>query len=85
MAKMFFAEDGSWGNADGITIIDTDGLDNHFDEYIDSIREYDLAEWSAWFVKNNHAEPLEFDGECQYCENFAIGSLAEIDKALADE
>lgn len=87
MTKMFFAEDGSWGSAEGITIIDTDGLPQHFNDYIDSVSEYELAEWSAWFVKNSHEnpdtdEPFE---ECRYCENFAIGSLAEIDKSLADE
>jgi hypothetical protein len=85
MAKMFFAEDGSWGSAEGITIIDTAGLDDHFDEYIESVREYDLSEWAAWFVDNNHPMPADSDGECYYCDSYELGSLTEIDAHYTDE
>lgn len=86
MTKMFFAEDGSWGSANGITILDTDGLDEHFDDYIECIGEYDLSAWSAWFVDNNHELPETDDsnGECYYCDNFEVGSLSEIDARFAD-
>lgn len=84
MGKFFFSMDGSWGDAEGISIVDTDGLDDHFGDYIECVREYDLAEWSAWFAKNNHAMPEDaYDYECYYCDNYLVGSLAEIDAKFA--
>jgi hypothetical protein len=85
MSKFYFAEDGNWGSADGLAIVDTAGLDEHFMDYIDSIREYHLSAWAAWFVDNNHPEPADFDGECHYCESYESGSLAEIDAINASE
>lgn len=88
MTKMFFAEDGSWGSANNIAIVDTAGLSDHFDDYIEAISEYALADWARWFADNNHEMPDDEDAknnyQCYYCENFEMGTLAEIDKAFED-
>lgn len=90
MAEMYFANDGSWGSAYGLVVIDTEKLNQHFEDYIESVSEYSLCEWAEWFSKNDHENPDNADGddpyaECRYCENFALGTLAEIDKELAED
>jgi hypothetical protein len=90
MAEMYFAGDGNWGGAYGLVVIDTEKLNQHFEDYIESVSEHSLAEWAEWFSKNDHANPDDPKSEnpleeCRYCENFGIGTLAEIDKELAEE
>jgi hypothetical protein len=87
MAKMFFATDGSYGDAEGIAIIETDELSDHFSDYAENISDYERTEWAEWFVDNNHDSQTPDDPyeECHYCENYGIGTLAEIDTALAEE
>jgi hypothetical protein len=82
MTNFYFATDGNWGGADGLVVVSDDGLDEHFTEYVDSISEYDRPEWAEWFAKNDHAQKDDGYGGCDYCDNFSIGSLLEIDKAL---
>lgn len=86
MTDFYFASDGNWGGADGLVVVDASKLDEHFIDYADAIGEYSRAEWAEWFVKNNHPEPTDFDsvGECHYCENYDLGTLAEIDKELEE-
>lgn len=86
MTKFYFAEDGNWGDANGLSIVDTDNLDDHFIEQVDHIREYYRAEWADWFTRNNHAfkDNGEDYGICVYCELFEDGSLSEIEAELAD-
>jgi hypothetical protein len=84
MTDFYFATDGNWGGADGLVVVDADGLDEHFIDYADSVRDYDRAEWAEWFEKNNHPQPTGEDYECHYCDNYSLGTLAEIDKELEE-
>lgn len=86
MTKFYFAEDGNWGGADNLAIVDTDTVDDHFVDQVDNIREYYRAEWADWLTRNNHTFKDNGEGYqvCVYCENFEIGSLSEIDTELAD-
>lgn len=82
MTDFYFSPDGNWGGADGLVVVDANGLDDHFTEYVDAISDYDRPEWAEWFVENNHPQADGGYGNCDYCDNFSIGTLAEIDKAL---
>ena len=82
MTDFYFSPDGNWGGADGLVVVSDNGLDEHFVEYVDAISDYDRPEWAKWFAKNNHTQSDSGYGNCDYCDNFEVGTLAEIDKAF---
>ena len=84
MTEFYFAPDGNWGGADGLVTVEADGLDEHFIEYVDNVGEYRRAEWAEWFAKNNHAYKNDGYNACEFCENFDLGTLAEITKELEE-
>jgi hypothetical protein len=84
MTEFYFAADGNWGGSDGLVTVDAEGLEEHFLDYVDSVGEYDRARWAEWFTDNNHDFKNDGYGACEYCDNFDLGTLAEIAKELED-
>lgn len=87
MSKYYFSPDGSYGSAYELVIIDTDGLDDHFETQFDNIHENYRSAWAYWFTENNHkfVDNGEDGGVCFYCQNHEDGSLTDIDAKWSEE
>jgi len=75
-SPMYFAEDGNWGGAEGIVLVDVEDWDSHQIEYVDAVSDWLRPAYAKWAGKNVH----EFDAnpsneyECVVCEQ-GIDSL----------
>jgi hypothetical protein len=71
---MYFTEDGSWGSADDVVIIDVTELDGHFSDFIDELKDWQLPDFMRWYVNNQTHDQMQ--GEytaCQVCEYWDNG------------
>jgi hypothetical protein len=85
---MFFSEDGSYGSADDIVIIDTTEIDGHFQDVIDNgdIHESERQDFMRWFVENQTHDKLEGEyGSCEICDRWKSGTEDEIQEELEEE
>lgn len=85
---MFFSEDGSYGSADDIVIIDTTEIDGHFQEVIDfgDIHETQRQDFMRWYVENQGHDKLESEyGSCEICDRWQNGTEDEIQEELEEE
>jgi len=86
---MFFSEDGSYGSADDIVIIDTTEIDGHFQEVLDfgDISETQRQDFMRWYVENQTHDKLEgeYDGSCGICDRWQSGTEDEIQEELEEE
>ena len=70
---MYFAADGSWGNADDIVIVDVTELDGHFTEVIETLSDWQLPDFMRWYVDNQTHDQMRDDEKyvpCLICEQW---------------
>lgn len=71
---MYFAGDGSWGDASDIVIVNTTELDGHFTEFIDELNEWQLPDFMRWYVENQTHDQQEHSyTACRVCEQWNEG------------
>ena len=65
---MYFASDGSWGDASDIVVIDTTELDGHFGEFIDELSDWEIPNFMRWYVENQTHDQIPNDNTaCRVC------------------
>ena len=83
---MYFAGEGSWGDASDIVVIDVSEIDGHYSEMIDEIKDYDRPNFMRWYVENQtHDQTMGDYTNCVICERWEDGNEYEIQEALEDE
>jgi len=65
---LYFSQDGSYGDATDIAIVDMDTLaDGHLLDMIDMLNDWNRPDFVRWFVANDHEQDgVEYD--CAVCE-----------------
>ena len=82
---MFFAGDGSWGDASDVVIVNVEELDGHFGDFIDELHDYQRPDFMRWYVENQTHDQMEGDTACQICELWESGTEDEILEELENE
>jgi hypothetical protein len=67
MSKMYFASDGSFGDAEGIEIHDTSDWTDAMWEEIESATDNSRPSLSDHFAKGEHEFNPEFESRCDEC------------------
>jgi len=66
---MFFAGEGSWGDASDVVIINVQELDGHFADFIEEVNEWQRPEFMRWYVDNQtHDQQPHSYTACRVCE-----------------
>lgn len=67
---LYFSQDGSYGDATGLVIIDMDTLaDGHLTDMIDCVSDYYKADFAKWFEANDHEQDGE-EYDCVICQAY---------------
>jgi hypothetical protein len=74
----YFSDDGSWGDASDVVIIDITELDGHFTEFIDELRDGQRPDFMRWYVENQTHDQWEGDAACEVCNLWESGTEDEI-------
>jgi hypothetical protein len=83
---MYFAGDGSWGDASDVAIIDITELDGHFTEFIDELHDYQRPDFMRWYVENQTHDQQEHSyTACRVCEQWDSGTEDKIIEILQEE
>ena len=83
---MYFAGEGSWGDASDIVVIDVSEIDGHYTEMIDEVADYKRPDFMRWYVDNQtHDQTIGEYTNCEICERWEDGTEDEIQEALEDE
>lgn len=88
LCLMYFAEDGSYGNADDIVIIDTTEIDGHWQQVIENgyVYESKRPDFMRWYVENQTHDIAENDEHsCDVCDRWESGTEDEILEELEGE
>jgi hypothetical protein len=76
MTDFYFADDGNWGDASGLIVIEEGSVENHFWEIVDNCHDNDRNSFAFWFKNNDHdpeetTEQYGFSGGvCAVCDNW---------------
>lgn len=84
---MYFAGDGSYGDASDVVIINVQELDGHFSDFLDEVNEWQRPDFMRWYVENqtHDQEPHTYTA-CQVCEHWNEGmDEDEIMEMLGEE
>lgn len=80
---MFFAGEGSWGDASDIVLIDAGEIDGHFTEVMDSISDHKRPAFMRWYVENQtHDQTMGEYENCIICDRWEDGTEDEIQEML---
>lgn len=82
---MYFAGDGSWGDASDVVIVNVEELDGHFSEFIDELLDYQVPDFMRWYVENQTHDQLEGETACDICDRWQSGTEDEILEELEEE
>jgi hypothetical protein len=82
---MYFAGDGSWGDASDVAIINVQELDGHFTEFLDELKDYQIPDFMRWYVDNQTHDQWEGDSACEVCDRWQSGTEDEILEELENE
>jgi hypothetical protein len=63
---MYFAGEGSWGDASDIVVVNVDELDGHFEEMMEEVSDYNIPDFMRWYVDNQGHDQRSSD--ISYCE-----------------
>lgn len=75
---MYFAGDGSYGDASDVVIVNVEELDGHFSEFIDELSDYQVPDFMRWYVENQTHDQMEGMTACDICELWQSGTEDEI-------
>lgn len=76
---MFFAGDGSYGEASDIVVVDYRTVSEHCIEFVEFVSDWDRPAFMRWAMLNDTHEPTAENGaECEVCERWADGTEDEI-------
>jgi hypothetical protein len=73
----YFSDDGSWGVAEGLVIVDENDVHEHLFDIVDECLDSERAPFAEWFKNNDH-EPVPTDNE-QGISNGRCGACDEWD------
>lgn len=68
---LYVAFDGSYGDAEGLVVINNESFDEHFYNYLDYLSDWLRPSYAEWFSQNDHSF-LRGDRnfECYVCEDY---------------
>lgn len=81
MTKYYFAEDGNYGDAENITLVEDGQFDRHLFEVLEGTTDNDRNTFVRWFIANPHFAISTTDlngmsyGVCSVCDKFAEENL----------
>jgi len=81
---LYFAGDGSWGDASDLVIINAEELDGHFTEFVDELHDYQRPDYVRWYVENQTHDQLPQDSACEICNLWESGTEDEIQEMLEE-
>lgn len=65
---LYFSQDGSYGDATDIAIIDMATLaDGHLTDMIECVNDFDRPDFARWFVANDHEQDGD-EYDCAVCQ-----------------
>jgi hypothetical protein len=68
---LYVAFDGSYGDSEGMVVVDNESFDEHFYNYLDSCADWIRPSFAKWFEDNQHDfEQGRLEWECQVCEDW---------------
>jgi hypothetical protein len=79
---IYFAGEGSWGDASDLVVVDVTELDGHFTEFIGELRDWELPDFMRWYVDNQTHDQTEGDTACDVCYRWQSGTEDEIIEEL---
>jgi hypothetical protein len=85
MTDFYFADDGNWGDASGLTVIEDGSVDDHFWGIASECHDNDRNSFAFWFKNNDHdkeetAEQYGFSmGVCAVCDKWQDEDSGEED------
>jgi hypothetical protein len=79
----YFSDDGSYGDASDIVVVDVTELDGHYAEVLDELHEYQLPDFMRWYVDNqSHDQQPEDYYACVICKHWQDGTEEEIQEDI---
>jgi hypothetical protein len=82
---MYFAGDGSWGDASDVVIVNVQELDGHFSEFIEELSDWQIPDFMRWYVDNQTHDQWAGDSACEVCDRWQSGTEDEILEELEGE
>lgn len=82
---MYFAGDGTWGDASDVVVIDITELDGHFTEFLDELHDWERPDFMRWYVENQTHDQREGNSACDVCDLWKSGTEDEILEDLESE
>ena len=82
---MYFAGDGSYGDASDLVIVNVQELDGHFADFLDEVNEWQRPDFMRWYVENQTHDQLPQDSACEICNLWESGTEDEIMEMLGEE
>ncbi len=80
---MFFAGEGSWGDASDVVIVNVQELDGHFTDVIDELSDWQLPNFMRWYVENQtHDQRTSDYSACDVCACWESGTEDDIIEEL---
>ena len=67
MTTYYVAEDGTWGDADGLFTFE-EPEDEHWQDNIEAVVDWKRPMFVEWFIKNPHADASGDDPWCATCD-----------------
>ena len=68
---LYVAFDGSYGDSEGMVVVDNDNFDEHFYEYLDGVSEWLRPSYAQRFESNDHNFIQgNKEWECEECEQW---------------
>jgi hypothetical protein len=82
----YFSNDGAYGNALDIVVVDVSELDSHWSEMLEEFYDWKLPSFMRWYVDNaTHDQMPAPYLACQICEMWEQGTEDEIIEMLNEE
>jgi hypothetical protein len=69
---LYVAFDGSYGDSEGMAIVDNDTFDDHFYNYLDECSDWLRPSFAKWYESNIHdfTQAKNLEWACSVCEEW---------------
>ena len=71
----YFSSEGSYGDASNIVVVDVSGLDSHWADVVEALKDWQRPDFMRWYVDNQcHYQEETDDFPCAICEQWQWNS-----------
>jgi hypothetical protein len=69
---LFVAFDGSYGDSEGMAVVDNENFDDHFYNYLDDCSDWNRPSFALWFESNEHdfTPSPSVEWACSVCDKW---------------